>query len=144
MTISNSTRHARESRHLLQGIIMRRILPLLCLLAISACAVGPSLQSRMSAYIGASSETLVQQLGVPDKQITVNGIQYLAYDRHRTVVSPGFIDGGFGGPFWGGPYWGGPVISTPPTVTDFSCETTFYLKDNHVVNFTLRGNDCSY
>jgi hypothetical protein len=123
---------------------MRRILPLLSLLAVAGCVVGPSLQARMSAYIGATSQTLVQNLGVPDKQITVNGIQYLAYDRHRTVVSPGFYDGGYFGPYYGGPFFGGPFLVSPPVATDFSCETTFMLKDDHVFNFTLRGNDCAY
>jgi hypothetical protein len=123
---------------------MRRSVTILCLLALSGCVVGPSLQMRMSAYIGATSQTLVQNLGVPDKQITINGIQYLAYDRHRTEVSPGFIDGGFYGPYYGGPFFGGPFFESPPIVTDYSCETTFLLKDNHVFNFTLRGNDCAY
>ncbi len=121
---------------------MRRFLLILPFLAVAACATGPSLQTRMAGYIGASSETLVQGMGVPDKQITINGVQYLAYDRHRTSVSPGFIDGGF---MYGGfpPYgFAGPGFVTPPTVTDWSCETTFMLKDGKVFNFTLRGNDC--
>jgi hypothetical protein len=119
---------------------------ILCVLALAGCAVGPNLQSRMSHYIGASSEQLVQGLGVPDKQITVNGTQYLAYDRHRTDVSPGFIAGGFGGfdGFYGGGFYGGPAFISPPIATDLSCETTFLLKDDHVQTFTMRGNDCSY
>jgi hypothetical protein len=120
----------------------------LILLALAGCATGPSLESRMAAYIGASSQTLVQQLGVPDKQITVDGIQYLAYDRRRTVVSPGLVMGGgfgpYGGPFYGGPFYGGPTLVTPPSVNVYSCETTFLLEKDHVVSFTLRGNDCAY
>jgi len=130
---------------------MRKFLLLLPLVAFTGCAEGPSLQSRMAAYTGASSQTLVQQLGVPDKQITVNGIQYLAYDQHHTEFTPGIYDGwgpgfgpyGFGGPFYGGG-WGGPIwdAGIPPTVNDLTCETTFMLKNGRVFNFTLRGNDC--
>jgi hypothetical protein len=29
----------------------------------------------------------LQQLGVPDKQITVDGVQYLAYDRQRQEIN---------------------------------------------------------
>jgi hypothetical protein len=125
---------------------MRRILFLLPLFAVAGCATGPSLQSRMAGYTGASGQTLVQDLGVPDKQITVNGVEYLAYVRQRTTVSadPVFYGGfgGFGGPFWGpfgGGFYGG---GFPPTVNQWSCETTFMLENNKVVNFTLRGNDC--
>jgi hypothetical protein len=130
---------------------MRKILLLLPLLGFSACAAGPNLESRMAAYTGASEQTLVQQLGVPDKQITVNGVQYLAYERHRTEIDPGLIYGGFGpfGPgFYGGPFWGpgfgAPIYDAgiPASVRDWSCETTFMLKDDKVYNFTLRGNDC--
>ena len=127
-------------------LIAMRSFVFICAFALAGCAVGPNLESRMSHYIGATSEQLVQGMGVPDKQITVNGAQYLAYDRHRTDVSPGFVDGGFGGfdGFYGGGFYGGPLFISPPLVTDLSCETTFVLKDNHVQTFSLRGNDCDY
>jgi hypothetical protein len=128
---------------------MRKFIVLTSLLALAACVAEPSLQSRMAAYTGDSAATLVQQLGVPDKQITVQGVQYLAYDQHHIEVAPGADFGGFyGGPYFGGPfggpYFGGPFYnaSLPPAVEERRCETTFMLKDDKVFNFTLRGNDC--
>jgi hypothetical protein len=126
----------------------RIIFPLLASMALTACATGPSLQSQMAAYIGASSQTLVQSLGVPDKQITANGITYLAYQlRHSAQVQPvDFPFGGFGspfaGPFYGGGYYGGFNPGLPMPVQEFSCVSTFMLKDDKVFNFVLRGNDC--
>jgi hypothetical protein len=124
---------------------MRRLVFLLPLLAAAGCATGPSLESRMAAYTGASGETLVQDLGVPDKQISLNGVQYMAYVRQRAVVDPSpaiFVGGGFGGgPFWG-PFGGGIYDPLPASVTVWRCETTFRLQDDKVVGFTLRGNDC--
>lgn len=110
------------------------------LLALAGCATGPSLQSRMASYIGASELQLVQGMGVPDKQVNVNGQAYFAYDRGYTQVEPPMA--GFYGPFYG-PY-GGPFISPdfPARVDVYGCETTFLLKDGKVVSFTLRGNDC--
>lgn len=110
-------------------------------LCLAACAHGPSLQSRMAAYIGAPEEKLVQSLGVPDKQITVNGVQYLAYVRRQTEVIPDTFAP------WYGPYWGpyyGPFYSSgfPVDVHVWSCEVTFVVKDGKVANFTLKGNDC--
>lgn len=104
-------------------------------LALAGCQTGPSWQSRMAAYVGANSQVLVQDLGVPDKQITVNGMEYFAYERHRVDVIPGSYFGGWG-------LFGGPGFYNPPQVTEYSCETTFTLKDNKVLNFALRGNDC--
>jgi hypothetical protein len=118
---------------------------LLPVFALTGCATGPSLQSRMAAYIGDNTQTLVQSLGVPDKQITVNGSQYLAYVRRYDVLSPGYLSfggGGYGGPFYGSGF-GGPFYDFPPYVSEYSCETTFLLRDDRVLDFTMRGNDCS-
>ncbi len=128
---------------------MRNLLLLLPVMALAGCAEGPSLESRMAAYTGATEQVLVQQLGVPDKQITVGGVQYLAYVQRHEEFTPGIYQGwggfgpyGFAGPYGGG--FGGPIWDSgiPPTVNDLTCETTFMLKDGHVVNFSLRGNDC--
>jgi hypothetical protein len=116
-------------------------------LALTGCVTGPSLQSRMAAYIGDNAQSLVQNLGVPDKQITVNGVQYLAYVRRYQEIEPGYLAfggyGPYGGPFYGSPYAGGFYgAGFPSQVNEFSCETTFLLKDDRVVSFSLRGNYC--
>jgi len=127
----------------------RKFLFLLPLAALAGCATGPSLQSRMASYIGDSSQTLVQSLGVPDKQITTGGVQYLAYNvRHEEQIEPnddvyGGFGAPFGGPFYGGGFYGGLYASNfPQDVQDWTCTTTFMLKGDKVFNFSLRGNDC--
>ena len=118
----------------------RGILLLAALLALAGCATGPSLQSRMAAYIGASGESLVQNLGVPDKQLSLNGFQYFAYIRQQTTViaPPPIFYGGFYGPVvpFGG-YYGA------PSVTVWRCEITFTLQHDKVLGVSLRGNACS-
>jgi hypothetical protein len=117
---------------------MRRNLAVaLSFLALAGCATGPSLQSRMAAYIGANELTLVQQLGVPDKQITVNGVQYLSYDLQRVEIDD---DGNAYGWFFPSTYETGLY---PRVIAYYSCEMTFLLRAGRVFNFTLRGNDCS-
>jgi len=133
-------------------ITMRKktLFALAALTSLSACVTGPSLQTRLASYIGAPEGTLIKNFGVPDKQITVDGTEYLAYDQRDLDVSPGFIGGGFYGPgLYGGPFPGGfgpgPLWDTgvPARVNEISCETTFLLKGNKVVDFTLRGDDCT-
>jgi len=128
---------------------MKKLLFLLPMAALAGCATGPSLQSRMAGYIGDSSQGLVQQLGVPDKQITTGGVQYLAYTvRHEQQIDPdgvgwGGFYGPFGGPFFPGGYYGGAWnAGFPQNIQEYSCTATFMLKDDRVDNFTLRGNDC--
>jgi hypothetical protein len=127
------------------GRFMRRnLLVSLSFMALAGCATEPSLQSRMAAYIGASEQTLVQQLGVPDKQITVNGVQYVAYNwRRQEAYTRAY--GGYGP--WVGPYYGGFFPSVyeaglSPQIVIYSCETTFTLQNGKVASFILRGNDC--
>lgn len=129
---------------------MRRVFLILPRLAVCAtlagCATGPSLQTRMTAYIGAPEQTLVQALGVPDKQITVNGVQYLAYVRSAAQVAPNAADFGFapwGGPYWGGPFYGGGFgVGLPQNIEVWSCETIFSVKAGRVWDVAFKGNDC--
>ncbi len=119
---------------------MRSIFALALAGLLTACATGPGLESRLAAYIGAPEAELVQKLGVPSRQISVNGVDYLAYQvRYQAQTFSS-------GPYWGGPFWGpgwGPYGSIPQDVQVWSCEATFALVKGKVESFTLRGNDCS-
>jgi hypothetical protein len=116
-------------------------------LALSGCATGPSLQSRMAGYTGASTQTLVEHLGVPDRQITTNGTAYLAYNvRHSEQLESGFGAVGpyFGRGFYGAGFGAGFYDSGfPQPIDQYVCTATFAMRDDHVVGFTLRGNDCN-
>lgn len=110
-------------------------------LGLAGCTFGPSLSEQMSAYVGRPESSLVQGMGVPDKQITVKGTTYLAYQQGHPVY--------YGGPYFAPyPYWGGypfyPTL-TPgyvPTYVYQGCTITFAVKKGMVESFTLRGNDC--
>ncbi len=121
---------------------MRCVFALFLTLILTGCATGPGLQSRLAVYIGAPEAELVQNFGVPVRQINVNGVDYLAYQvRYQAQTLPS-------GPYWGGPFWGpgwGPYGGFPPMPQDvqvWSCEATFAVVKGKVESFALRGNDC--
>lgn len=120
---------------------MRRLGLFILILGLSGCATGPSLQSRLAAYIGAPEAELVKTLGVPDRQIEVKGVKYLAYQvRYQAQAIPAMIPP----PYWGGGYWGpGWAWSMPQNVQIWACVATFVLADDKVQTFYLRGNDCN-
>lgn len=120
---------------------MRAIYALVLGLALTGCATGPGLQSRMAAYIGAPETELVQNFGVPVRQINVNGVDYLAYQiRYQAQTSTGPYGGAsFWRPGWG---WYGGFAPVPQDVQVWSCEATFALAKGKVQSFVLRGNDC--
>jgi hypothetical protein len=109
----------------------RQSLLLLPSLALAGCVTGPSLQSQMAAYIGADQQTLVRTLGVPDKHITVNNVQYLAYVTTTDYGLQGYYDYE---DYYDDYYNSYPLI--------YSCEITFTLKDDRVFSVKLRGNGC--
>lgn len=122
---------------------MRLICLLVLVLSVSGCATGPSLQSRLAAYIGASESDLVQGLGVPDRQVEVKDVKYLAYRvRYQAQTTPDMLPP----PYWGAGYWGPGwawTMQVPQNVQVWSCEATFAVVDGKVQTFYLRGNDCN-
>ncbi len=120
----------------------RAALGTLLLLSLVGCQIGPSLATRLQAYVGQPETVLVQGLGIPNRTITSGGIKFLAYDWQSSTVipgSPGFPAYGWGG---FGP-WGGGWAAVPPVVITTGCEATFQLTPaDTVAAFTLRGNAC--
>lgn len=117
---------------------MRLIGVFLLVLGLNGCATGPNLQSRLAAYIGAPEADLVRSFGVPDRQIEVKGVKYLAYQvRYQAQTTPTMIPGPYWGPGWA---WYPPM---PQDVQVWACEATFVLTDDKVQTFYLRGNDCN-
>jgi hypothetical protein len=126
---------------------MRNPLILLLLLAVAGC-IGPGLRQQMTAYIGASPQTLVRNLGVPDKRITLGDTQYFEYIRQQTNIEAGppilmGYDGimPYAGSFWG-PFNGAFYGDLTPEVMIWRCATTFEIQNDKVIGFTMRGNDC--
>jgi hypothetical protein len=111
------------------------------LLTLAGCESGPSLATRLQAYIGQPETVLVQGLGVPNRTIKSGGLTFLAYDWQTSTVIPG--DPGFIGWGWGGFGPWGVGWATPPTIVTTGCEATFQMTPaDTVASFTLRGDAC--
>jgi hypothetical protein len=117
--------------------MLRRALLLLPLI-LAACAQGPGLQERLSAWIGRSEGDLVAEFGVPVRTYDVEGRRFLQFEQRRTVAvaQPGF-DRPVYGPW--GPRWGFPP---PPAFAVIGCDLTFALRDGRVESFSFRGQGC--
>jgi hypothetical protein len=115
-----------------------RIAPALLLLPLlAACAVGPTLQQRLSTFIGLGEGDLVAELGVPVRSYETDGRRFLQFERERTVAisqpEPMFY------PY---PYRYRPWIAPPPAYAQVRCDITFALRDRRVESFTLNGQAC--
>ena len=121
---------------------MRKIISVLGLLLLAACASSADYEARLNRWIGASERDLITTWGVPDKQYQVDiNIKMLAYVDRQNVSYPGTFStclGGGGGRFGYSNCIGG----TPPSSESYTCETTFMLVGGRVSKWGHKGNSC--
>lgn len=120
---------------------MRRLLPLLLTATLVACAQGPTLDQRLSTFVGRGETDLIAQFGVPARVHEAEGRRFLQFEQRRSVAiasAPGHFGPVYGpwGPRMG--YWPPP----PPLITELTCELTFGLRDARVETFSHRGAGC--
>jgi len=118
---------------------MRRTLLVLALLLGGCVNQLAQREAFLSQFVGKPDSVLVQQLGVPTRSFTTNGVQYLAYTESRVDIIPGMPAYPYA---WGAPFWGWYGGGFPPQVVNLTCETTFAVTGGIVRSFTLRGNAC--
>ena len=118
-----------------------RLLAPALLLLLAGCAQGPSLETRLSTFVGQSEADLVAALGVPTGVHEADGRRFLQFEQRRTVAVAGPPTPYFG-PFHGprgarGGYW-----PAPPAYAVVGCDLTFELRDRRVAAFSFRGEGC--
>jgi hypothetical protein len=116
------------------------LLPLLPVLALSACAVGPTIDDRLASYVGRTELELVTALGVPTRDYETGGQKFLQYEEQRTIALPGGFAGAPIGPYGRG-YYGGFGLGYT-TYAPVQCDVTFALRDGRVASYTYRGQGC--
>ncbi|WP_203069848.1 hypothetical protein [Falsiroseomonas ponticola] len=108
------------------------------LLLLGACAQGPTLQQRLSVFMGQGEADLVAALGVPARTHEAEGRRFLQFEQRRTVAvaAPAPI------PYYGrfGPRYG--YWPQPPAYAVVGCDITFELAEGRVQGFSTRGEGC--
>jgi hypothetical protein len=106
---------------------------------LAACAQGPGLSERLSAWVGRSEGDLVAEFGVPARTHEADGRRFLQFEQRRSVavMQPGFDRPFFSpwGPRFG--YW-----PPPPATAVIGCDITFALRNGRVESFSYRGEGC--
>jgi hypothetical protein len=114
-------------------------------LGLGGCANEAAQQAAYAqrAFVGMPKEVLLSCAGVPEREATVDNLQYFTYSSERLVTVPSAY-GGWGGP-WGGPWgwrhpWWGAGFDYPYAndIQTRSCKATFTLR-NGVVEKVVYG-----
>ncbi|MBL6457255.1 hypothetical protein JMJ55_18120 [Belnapia sp. T6] len=120
-----------------------RLLPLLALSLLAACASGTTeeFDRRIATYIGRPEADVVGNLGVPSRTYDGDGRRLLQYDIFRPSSSPAIIPGiglGFGGPGFGiGTGLGFGFGGQPDT-----CQLVFESREGRITSFNRQGRGC--
>ena len=113
---------------------MSRWVPLWLLALVVACATGPTLEQRLSPYVGRGEGELVAALGAPDRTYEADGRKFLTFEEQRSYIvagEPFLYRGSRYGPYF-----------PPPGYVVRSCEITFAVRQGRVESFTFRGDGC--
>ena len=125
-----------------------KVLHLLPILLLGACATGPSRSDVLNSMIGLPETEVVRQLGVPSRTYETGGHTFLAYIEQRAQVLdpvPAFYGSGFyGSGFYGAGFGPGFGLGAafPTEIIPRTCETTIDVVGGRMVTWSLRGNAC--
>lgn len=121
-----------------------KILTLLAVLLLCACASQKKYEAMLDTWIGKSERELVETWGIPDKQYQLDaGTRMLAYVKRRTATYPGSSVSSCYGNIAGRAVASTCIGGLPPETRTFHCETTFSLVDGRVARWGTSGNDCA-
>jgi hypothetical protein len=114
-------------------------------LSLIACQSGQSKYWQdMQRFQGATEAALIDALGPPDNQYTVEGVKYLSYSKTSQYTynndAPNF-GVGTGVYRHGGGIWMDHDFGNSSTQV-YRCDVTFRIRKGIVDNIGRRGNDC--
>lgn len=123
---------------------MRKFLTL-AIIFLAGCATQANYEKVVDSWIGASESDLVRSWGIPANSFNSGGSKFIQYSNARNVTIPGTAptyntncyDTGYSTSCYTNEVGG-----TNASNYTASCETTFEIKNEKVVNWSFRGNDC--
>ena len=102
---------------------MRLIVTVILLFALSGCAYfKKQAEEYMNSLIGYTEQQMLSAWGGPSKVYENDGMKYMTWVSGGSAVIP--------------------QIDQPSTVIPLSCSRTFVLKNNRVISWSYRGNNC--
>ncbi|MBR0683216.1 hypothetical protein GXW74_22200 [Roseomonas eburnea] len=116
------------------------------LLLLAGCATEAGFEDRMNALVGQPEAVLVQRLGPPSADVTLEGRRFLRWDD-LGVAAPATIGpaAGFGlgaGRLSGQGIAAGPLAGPAVAWPEAGCSVRFEIMDGRAVGFIPSGSGC--
>lgn len=125
-----------------RGSHMIRILFVFAMLAVMSCASEQGFREMADTWIGATESEVVSQLGPPSNvYVTPSGDRVLTYSEEGSMTLPGTAPS-YQSTVYGSTVYSTPIGGSPPSTISLSCELSFVFKNDRVINWSSRGNNC--
>lgn len=110
-------------------------------LVLAGCATTENYEKILGSWIGRPIAALIDSWGPPDGEFVNDSTRYLTWNRSETVFVPGTAPT-YRTTMIGNTAYTNTVPGTPSYNVNYSCKTTFMVRDGYVVNWRWAGNHC--
>lgn len=117
------------------------LLFVLFILLISGCATTEGYRKIIASWVGSTEIDLIRNWGAPQHSYQSEDSNFIVYNSFRSVYIPGTTPT-YTTTVIGNTAYTNTTGGSPAQNLQYSCETTFEIKDKKVVSWSFRGNDC--
>ena len=121
---------------------MKKIVYLLIFsVVISGCATTAGYKKVVNSWVGHSELELIRSWGAPQQTYESGGSKFLVYNSSRNVYLPGTAPT-YTTTVIGNTAYTNSSGGTSAQNLHFSCQTTFEVRNEKIISWRFRGNDC--
>lgn len=108
---------------------------------LAACATTENYEKILSSWTGQPVTALIDSWGPPDSEFVNESTRYLTWNKSETVFIPGTAPT-YRTTMIGNTAYTNTVAGTPSYNANYSCKTTFTVREGYVISWRWQGNHC--
>jgi hypothetical protein len=109
--------------------------------AMAGCATTDAYERILQSWVGKTELELVRSWGPPQRTYETGGSKFIVFSSSRAVYVAG-TPPAYSTTIVGGTAYTNRIGGTPGQVIGMRCQTTFELREDHVIAWQWHGNDC--
>jgi hypothetical protein len=114
---------------------------ILLILFVSGCATTEGYKKIVTSWVGSTEINLIRSWGAPQHSYKSGDTKFIVYNSSRNVHIPGTTPT-YTTTVIGNTAYTNTTGGTSAQNLQYSCETTFEIKNSKIVSWRFKGNDC--
>ncbi len=120
----------------------KNLLFVLLILFISGCETTEGYRKIVESWVGSAEIDLIRSWGAPQHSYQSGDTKFIAYNSSQSVYIPGTTPT-YTTTVIGNTTYTNTTGGIPAQNIQLSCGTTFEIRDEIIVSWSFRGNDCT-